>query len=546
MANVPTTPEDILKIIRTDVVFGELRAIFDVADSKPWFYQDTWDKKSFGSVEGKKQIVFKTSYEGVANIIASKRTSKWVSSSVAKAKSTFEPKIQSMGKPHIYLKIGAQTVKFEGTKDKGGGGGKKKGPSPATMTKMQELGSAWVFYQAINKNRKWATWVKLKNDPEVKTVLGDIWKNFGDSWEDSGDEWAMNFFIQQTALLKKLASMPGCCQFDQYTHSNEYTLPDMSGDSFMDWISSRVGKMGVAGKDNWNPADIWLIQSSAEVTARETIDAILNDSDPVEIKREKVNSYMRGLFQQHKIFGISLKKVTKGEAKVMFFNHTEDFFTKNWKGEGAYGGKGTDAQIMSYDSAICKCGKKQDGGKWTMETQDMIWNVQDPGDDMYKFQIKGNNSTGFSGLKYEPTAVGHGEARLGKATVDLVINNLKKHNVGHLFNKENSSYPYTADEFLANKGANPGQGWMAMLQCLFSNKVDMGGAKNAQEAYDNILAVYDESNGSPHHANAKLQEVKWLCAFFAIQGKSRNKFSTDMVWLAMKAGRAYGPYAKIS
>ena len=544
MANVATTPEDILKVIRTDVVFGEMRAIFDVADSKPWFYVDTWDKKSFGKVEGKKQIVFKTSYQGVMNIINTKRTSKWVSHSVAKAKSTFEPKIQTLGKPHIYLMIGAQTVKFEGTKDKGGGGGGKKGPSAATMTKMQELGSAWVFYQALSKGNSWSSWDRLFKDPEVKKVLGDIWNHYGDSWEESGAEWAMNFWIQQKALVKKMASMEGCCQFDNYTHSNEYKLPGMSSDSFMDWISSRVGKMGVTGKDNWNPADIWLIQSKEEKKARESIDDILNNSDPVDMKRDKVNAYMRGLFQKHKIFGISLKKITKGEAKVVFFNHTEDFFTKNWKGEGAYKG-GTDNVIMDYASAVCKCGKIKEKGKWTMETQDMIFNVKDPGGDLYRFQIKGNNSTEFSGLKYEPTAVGHGEARLGKATVELVMANLKKHNVGGKFSKEKTSYPYTADEFIANKGASAG-GWLGMIGCLFTNRVEMGSAKNKEEAYDNILAVFDEANGSPHVANAKLQEIKWLCAFFDIQAKERPSFATDMVWLAMKSGRAYGPYAKIS
>ena len=541
MANVATTPEAILKIIRTDVVFGEMRAIFDVADSKQWFHTDTWDKKSFGHVEGKKQIVFKTTYEGVANIINSRKREQWISSAVVRAKGNDEPKIQTMGKPHIYLKIGAQTIKFEGTKDKGGGGGKKK-VNPNDMTMMQELGSAWVFYQALNKGKTWSDWTKLKNDPDVKGELSKIWAKFGDNWVESGDEWAQNFYAQQKALLSKLGGT-ACCQFDEYTHSNKYTLPGMKSNSFMNWITEQIPKMGVTGKDNWNPADIWLIQSTFEKQARDTIQQMLDDVDPVEIKREKVNSYMRALFQEKKIFGISLKKVTKQEAKVVYFNHHEDFFTKNWKGEGSYGGKGTDAQIMSYHSAICKCGKKEEGGKWTMETQDMIWYVHDTNKDSYKFQIKGNNSTGFSGLKYEPTAEGHGEARLGKATVELVLENLKKHGVSDKFNKESSSYPKTADEFINNKGSNTGQTWLQMIQCLFTNGVDMGAAKDAQEAYDNILAVFDEANGSPHHANAKLQEIRWLCAFFAINKKDR--FATDMVWMAMKAGRSYGAYAKI-
>lgn len=540
MANVVTTPEDILNKIRTDVVYGEMRAIFDVADSKPWFHTDTWDKKSFGKVEGKKQIVFKTSYEGIVNIINSRRRNGWISSAVVKAKRTDEPKIQTMGKPHIYLQIGAQTIKFEGTKDKGGGSKTKVNPNDMTM--MQELGSAWVFYQALNKGKTWADWAELKKDPDTAPELRKIWKWKKADWDEDGAEWAQNFYAQQKALLKKLGGA-ACCQFDNYTHSNKYKLPGMSGNSFMDWITERVGSIGVSGKDNWNPADIWLIQSKFEKQARDTIQDILDNVDPVEIKREKVNAYMRALFQQKKIFGISLKKVTKQEAKVMYFNAHEDFFTKNWKGEGSYGGKGTDAQIMSYHSAICKCGKIQDGDKWTMETQDMIWYVRDTNGDSYKFQIKGNNSTGFSGMKYEPTAEGHGEARLGKATVELVLENLKKHKVAGKFNKDSSSYPKTAEEFENNKGTNDGKTWWDMIDCLYKNDVEMGSAKNAQEAYDNLLAVFDKVNGSPHVANAKLQEIRWLCAFFAIEEKDR--FATDMVWMAMKAGRKYGPYAKI-
>ena len=540
---IQTTEKEILARIRTAEVWGEMRHLFDLAESDRWFHDASWDKKSFGNVKGKKQIVFKTSYAGVMNIIAAKKSGKWVSSSVKIRTKDNDPMIQVDGKPHIYLMIGEQTVKFQGTGSSGGG----SKMSSTNQTKAQELGSAWVFYQALSnaKHSQWKNYMDLYKDPDVKKVMIDVWKKYGGDYVEEGDQWAQNFFNQQDALIKKFDSMPGCCMFDQYTHSNEYTLPGMGGDSFMDWISARVGKMGVSGKDNWNPADIWLIQSSAEASARETIEKILDAPDTIDMKRDKVNTYMRALFQQHKIFGVSLKKVTKGPAKVVFYNHHEDFFTKNWKGEGAYGGKGTDAEIMSYDSAICKCGPDRKKGKVTLETQDMIFYVKDSANAKYKFQIKGNNSTDFSGLKYEPTAEGHSEARLGKATVELVIENLEKHKVGHLFEKNKTSYPYTADEFLNNRGSNQGQSWLQMIECLFNNKVDMGKARTAQEAYDNILACYDDENGSPHHANMKLQEIKWLCAFFAIKDDKKNGFATDMVWLAMKAGRNYGPYAKV-
>ena len=163
-----------------------------------------------------------------------------------------------MGKPHIYLQIGEQTIKFEGTKDKGGGGTKQ--PNPNDMTMMQELGSAWVFYQALNKGKTWADWAALKKDPDTAPELRKIWAWKKADWDADGAEWAQNFMLNKSINYKLGGT--SCCQFDQYTHSNKYTLPGMSGNSFMDWITGEIGKMGVTGKDNWNPADIWLIQSS--------------------------------------------------------------------------------------------------------------------------------------------------------------------------------------------------------------------------------------------------------------------------------------------
>ena len=41
--------------------------------------------------------------------------------------------------------------------------------SPATLTRMQELGSAWVFKRAIQDNAatKWKSWESLKSDSDT-------------------------------------------------------------------------------------------------------------------------------------------------------------------------------------------------------------------------------------------------------------------------------------------------------------------------------------------------------------------------------------------
>ncbi len=546
---------DILGRIQTHDVWHEMNMIFDLADQgqsdPPWFYESNtgtsgyWDKRSFG-YQNKKMISFKTTYRGIEQLIKAKGKGYMVLKNKPTAKKNpGEGKIQDSSggkKPHIYLQLNAQTIKFEGTKETGRGTQGKL--SSSDMTKVQELGSAWVFYQCLVKGRgkNWKSgangWLDLAKDEVIMGELRKIWQWKGGNIDDgSGDQWLINFYNQQHALIEKLRSGGGaCCMFDQFTHSNAYKLPDMEADSFMDWISSRVGKMGVTGKDNWNPADIWLIQSKEEGNARKYIEGVLDGLYSMDRKRDMVNEYMRGLFQKRIIFGVSLKKVTKFPASVKYFNHKTEFFTQSW----TKGGKGTDTHEMKYDGAICKLGLDNDD---IIETQDSWFFVDDPDGGYYKFQIKGNSTSSFSTLKYEAQAEGAGEARLGKATVALVEDNLNTFSVGDRFTKAKENYAMDADQFVANKGSQPGQTWQDMIKCLQTNKVDFGTAKDADDAYSNLMIGFTTA---PHVCNMKLQEIRWLCAFFAIkEQKKRDQFATNMVWLSMKAGKAYGPFAKV-
>ena len=563
MALVKTTTEQVLKRIRTTEVRGEMQLLFEIAEEKkklPWYYEDSWDLKSFGHVRGKRQIVFKTSYAGVERIINAHATTTWVKHSVKRVLTgdfKGEPKLRRAsegGKPHIFLMIGEQAVKFQGTKATGA----TKGSSvnAATKTKMQEIGSAYVFYLALCKGKKWKTWMELHADPQAKPCLKKIWEGHGGDWEEDGEEWAINFFIQQKALLAKLACGGNCCLFSEFVHSDEAMqyLPGPKRDkSFMKYITEIVGKIGISQKDNWNPADIWLIRTGAYDEAVKNIDAIMEAALDDEGKLQQLNHYMRVLFNKKKVFGISLKKVTKDPATVVYFNNTIKFFNKNWGGEG-YGGKGTDNTRMHYLESICKLGietkEKGTHSLTTLETQDAWFIVKDShsGGGTYKFQIKANNSSEFSGMKYEATAVGHGDARLGKATVELVVKAINDAS-SLTFTKEKESYAKTCQQFYDNKGAPGGKGWQEIIHWLYTNrtrlKLDLGNVSSKEECYTNMCLAFNES-GQAHVANAKLQELRWLYCFYNINGEdAKNAFATNMVWLSMKAGRRYGPFAKI-
>ena len=242
---------------------------------------------------------------------------------------------------------------------------------------------------------------------------------------------------------------------------------------------------------------------------------------------------MRALFRKKEIWGISLKKVSKETAEWAEVNlHWDNDADKK------LGFNNLKAMRFHYDSTNCDCGRKEDkNGTIQLATQDTKLNVKGAANNMYKFQIKANDSTKFSGLKYEPTDDTAGSARLGKATVEYVEDLFKKYGSRLKFTGSKDDYPQDADEFLKQQDK-----WIHVIGRVKGHGVTIGTATE-QEAYNNILLIF---NSQPHVSNSKLMQLAWLDSFFKIPGKdTRDKFLTDMVFIAQKMGQRYGPFGKL-
>ena len=498
---------DLLKAIRSRPVKEEMEMIMDVAGQDVAWRHDPnikygkWDgKKSFGVSPDEPWISIKTSEAGVRRLITRFKNSYIAARPLD---------INTGAKPHIVLFVGTQKVKFQATGKLTDSSGKSI--SEATMTEMQELGSAFVFRRAINENVSWNNVEALKADDVTMNGIKDIWKKVG-KVNEVDDTWIENFYKQQKALIKKIGK-PNFTEFNR-------------NGGFMEFISNLVKKhYGISGKDNWNPADIWLIQDERKWTSmiKEAVESGRKGRSPAKTVQE-LNAIMRMLFKARQVFGVSLKKVAAGQsdATVTFANHKSEFF------------QSLDKMHFEYVGADCKMGKKKDKeGAITLSTQDTRLYVKDGGN-VYNFQIKGNNSTGMSNLKYEPTASGATAARLGKATVELVERLLKDYNLS--FTKDNTAYPQDANAFI-----NDSTDWKGLIKILHKNRVQID-AKTVDEAYDNLLFVFGTK---PHVANSKCQQIKWLSEFLSLSDDDRDNFGTDMVFLAKKEGSAYGPFAKI-
>jgi hypothetical protein len=426
----------------------------------------------------------------------------------------------------------------------------------ATMTRMQELGSAWVFKRAIQDNVIFNSANDIVNDKKTYDELVKIWKTVGKvDWDDDIDgEWVVNFYKQQSVLLKKIGK-PNFTEFcrDGGT-GNDYILPgSKSGETFMEWVSNLVKEeFEIGQKDNWNPADIWLIQD--EMKWRKKIkDSFNQKRDPsasIESELAKFNAIFRALFRTKQIMGISLKKIGNGPAQWKEVNVSGKFFKK------------LKATRMNLESAKCILGTKRiDPAKAKKDIergkprgapgaatllQDTVLTINDPGivsgnATKYTVQIKANDSTKFSNLKWEPTIVGRSAARLGKATVELVLDLMKVYGILKLYEPDNKAFPRNKTEF-----RNVEDDYRKIIDELISDRfVDLGTGVDVETAIVNIKEAFDVYRGQPWVAVSKLQQLRFLYALMTLPQNKRDEFCTSLIFTAEKAGKRYGPYGKL-
>ena len=431
-----------------------------------------------------------------------------------------------------------------------------KDVASATMTRMQELGSAWVFKRAIQDNVSFKSANDIVNDKKTYDQLVDIWKKVGKvEWDDEIDgEWVINFYKQQKTLLAKIGK-PNFTEFcrDGGT-GNDYILPgSKSGTTFMEWVSDLVKEeFEIGQKDNWNPADIWLIQD--EMKWRKKIQDSFNQKrDPtasIESELAKFNAIFRALFRSKQIIGISLKKIGSGPAQFKEVNVSGKFF------------KTLKSTKMSLESAKCLLGTKRIDPKKAKKdiergkprgapgaatlTQDTVLTIDDPGivsgkRIKYTVQIKANDSTKFSNLKWEPTIVGRGAARLGKATVELVLDLMKVYGILRLYEPDNKKFPRNKTEFKEYE-----DDYRQIIDELIRDRfVDLGSGVDVETALVNIKETFDVYRGQPWVAVSKLQQLRFLYALMTLPEKKRDEFVTSLVFTAEKAGKRYGPYGKL-
>lgn len=360
----------------------------------------------------------------------------------------------------------------------------------AKTTAMQERASAWIMRRSLKDNYIYSSWTDIKLDPKYKE-LEKIYPG-------CEEEWLKVFYAQQAKMLQEFSDS----KFDEFNRDG----------GFMDYVTNLVKtKFGVSKKDTWDPADIWCIKNEKSITTLidKTVDG--NGSQTIQ----ELNAVLRKLFNERKVVGISLKKVSGNVARYEETNVSEDGLDSN------------------YNYSVDKI-------KLDLSIESNEFNTQDTtvvveGNKVeYKFQIKGNDSTKISNLKFEPTQKGATSARVGKAPVDMVDQLIKDNNL--TFKNSHVGYPKTAEEFTKNQDE--------YIQ-IFKKMKRKGVETVCQTEQDFIQNMNIGFMKESHVALSKCMQMKFLDSILSLKQDNLNEFMTDMVFLAAKKGKRFGPFGKL-
>jgi hypothetical protein len=415
---------------------------------------------------------------------------------------------------------------------------------PKINTRQQELGSKWIFERVLIDNIKYNSVQDITNDKkylELQLIFDPTFNPKKSKEDPVPMDWLISYFSQQKALLTKF-------------QPNKFKKAKFDRDGgFMQFISDLVKKLGIIKKDAWDPADIWIVNTNKIQNLEKQLNdlILINGKIPVTqsdraAKIQELNKVLRDLYRQEAIIGVSLKKAGKTAIYVDVNVGKNEAIT-----ESEF--KAIEKTVFKIESIKCILKKqnlknlperykrmKTDGyakgtNPQTFLTQEVYMKIQNgtKPPDSYDFYIKGDQTNHFSNLKFEPKERGAGAARLGKSPIDMVLNLLKSYDKS--FKNDHTTYAKTFADIKKSE-----------LSSAFDilNKTegcDLGGVSK-KDFFINLSDVY---SGDPIQAHSKIMQIYFLAEVLSLKENERNKFMTDLIFLAQKKGRTFGPFGKI-
>lgn len=290
----------------------------------------------------------------------------------------------------------------------------------------------------------------------------------------------------------------------------------------MKYISDVVRtKYGITKKDNWNPADIWLVKD--ETSIKNKISNVINAEKKGTLS--ELNAVLRTMFSEKKVVGISLKKISGKEAQWEEVNVSNPIFEDKINYNFSVLSMRVNLNISKQNNAYVFKSKASD-----IKVDGASYGV-------IKFQIQGNQLTTFDNLKFEATGSASNAARMGKAPVDMVVSAMKDH--GIIYTNYHTSYPKTSTEFLNQTNLSKYSKMFTALKN--SDRVDEG--MTLEKFKENMVIMFNSK--TPYTATSKLMQMSVIYGINTLPKEKLETLVTDICFLAMKKGERFGPFVKL-
>ena len=423
-------------------------------------------------------------------------------------------------------------------------------------TEEQEKISLKIFkYVLGNKTQSWQSFDQMFNAPnsEVHKIFPDL---------PLLSDWYQHFTLQFNSI-KETTNLPNN-KFDVYEYDGE--------GSFMDYISDLVTKeMNLySKKDSWNPADIWLINSSTINGYIKKFNAIAKKLKDNEYNEEPGKAYghqaiqdlnfvLKEAFRANEIVGISLKKSDGKDLHYELFNLAADTQDDS-----------KNLPNVEYDKIQLSCEYNKSTGTFTSKTSYVF--VNDNKKSSYKLAYKSNTGRNLGNITYEFLPTTNASAFLGKVPKDRLKDFLKD-NIQKFFPVGKGNQPLLNRSIMASRNSKDKKSfgnpfvtemaqsvilpteWTPSVRKFYEAKVSViqqqFGKSNITglgNYVDNLEDSYSKGGLSIKNSSMiQMVEFTYQMAMLK-QNKRLQTFLTKCFYFAQKRGEIYnfGPFGKLS
>jgi len=359
---------------------------------------------------------------------------------------------------------------------------KENGSAKNPTTQQQERVTAAIFEEILSKHT-----------PDVKTFEDLIDRTLLKEYPDirNNKSWYKSFELQFNQI-KKETKLP----------DNTFDVFNRDG-GFMDYITKLVnsGKsdMTYAKKDSWNPADIWLINSSKVKPYEKLLDNAVD--------MNQVNDILREAFNKNIIVGISLKKNDGKKLSYDLVNIESNEKLPDLEYEAFNLNIPYDANIKEFTSLTSGLVIKSQGKKYTMGIK--------------------SNQRQIGNITYEFS--GGGAAFLGKVPKDVLEHKLKSYGyympVHTMYTKFDRST------------------WESKISKISNSSIKTVINGSLKDFVDNLEQSWAKGRSKD---NVIIMQIVDFCYIMSVLNKKQlEEFKYVLFYSSQKKGKGFGPFAKL-